>query len=622
MLLLLARVAGESHPNRALDFARHCVDTVPDDPRVLLAAYELAVQLGREDETVHSWLAQAASLSDEEGPVKRFTLRQMIHDMAPAMAERRRAVEQALVENRIPLTAYAAMLHVPLAQIFLGQAERNREHRDARRRAPLPIRFGTSNPPAIACNSVVSLDVTSLMLLAQLGALEQVLEGFKGMLLPPSTMELLLRERGRVRFHQPSLVRRATEIRSLIGRNTLRIVDEQLTVPPNLAAKLGRDLAHLVEAARRNGGVVVRPFPIHAPGSLGEQDVVLDEPAPPIIDTRRFLKGLLDNGMLDHTTVNAALPILEGLDSGSEHHIDMNFDRPIYFDDLTVSYFQTTGLLGKIAGSGLQLYVGPVLRAEQQALMDAEEEGRRLAEQLDEARRLLRDKISDGRVTFLPVQRERDRDGDGEGVDLEEGVRTLRELWSDVSRCEAVCADDRFVTRHTAVTDRNGKTVPIVTAVDLLRSLHLAGRLRDSDWFGMLHALRECGFVLIPVEADELVSRLRSVTLDPEGAIRETHELRIIRQYIALVRGREVVRSDEIDFLARLGLAAIVALRELWKDESMPIEKVVACSTWLQCFVLPSPIDWMAFGDPVEREEAFVQVVVFLVRMIPIFVSR
>jgi hypothetical protein len=30
----------------------------------------------------------------------------------------------------------------------------------------------------------------------------------------------------------------------------------------------------------------------------------------------------------------------------------------------------------------------------------------------------------------------------------------------------------------------------------------------------------------------------------------------------------------------------------------------------------------MAFGDPVEREEAFVQVVVFLVRLIPIFVSR
>jgi hypothetical protein len=150
----------------------------------------------------------------------------------------------------------------------------------------------------------------------------------------------------------------------------------------------------------------------------------------------------------------------------------------------------------------------------------------------------------------------------------------------------------------------------------------MAGRLQDSEWLGMLHGLRECGFVLIPVEADELVSRLRPATLDAEGAIRETHELRTIRQYIALVRGREVVRSDEIDFLIRLGLAVVATLRELWRDEGMPIEKVVACSTWLLRFILPSPIDWMAFGDPVKREEALAEVVVLLVRLIPIFVSR
>lgn len=201
-------------------------------------------------------------------------------------------------------------------------------------------------------------------------------------------------------------------------------------------------------------------------------------------------------------------------------------------------------------------------------------------------------------------------------------MQTLQELMDDASRCEAVCIDDRFVTRHTAVTDRNGKTVPIVTVVDLLRSLRFAEKLQDNEWFGILHGLRECGFVLTPVEADELVSRLRPATLDAEGAIRETHELRTIRQYIALVRGREVVRSDEIDFLIRLGLAVVATLRELWKDEGMPIEKVVACSTWLQRFVLPSPIDWMAFGDPAKREEALAEVVVLLVRLIPIFVSR
>ena len=620
MLLLLARVAGESHPNRALDLAGHCVATAPENPSVLLAAYELAVHLGREDETAHWWLNRAAELSGEKGPVQRFTLRQMIYDMMPAMEERRRAVEQALAENRIPLTAYAAMRHLPLTQIYLGQAERNREHRDARRRIPLPICFGASNPPILACNAIIALDVTSLMVLAKLDVLQQVVKGFKAVLLPPGTMELLLRERRKVRFHQPSIVKRAIEIRSLIEKEVLQIVDEQTMVSPGFAAEVGYDLARLVEAARRNGGIVVRPFPIHTPGGLGEQEAVLEEPAPPIIDTRRFLNALRDHGILDHATATGALPIIESLDSGSEHHIDINFDGPIYFDDLAINYFQTAGILGRIGGSGLKLYASPTIRAEQQTLIDAEEDGRSLAEQLDQIRRLLRDAISDGRVTFLPMQRERDTDSENEV--FEEGVRTLREVLGDVSRCDAVCIDDRFATCHATVTDRRGKAVPILMTFDVLRSLRVAGKLQDGQWFAILHGFRECGFVLVPVEADELVNDLKSSTLHVDGTVRETHELRIMRQYIALVRGREVVRNDEMDFLIRLGLASIATLRELWKDDGMPIEKILACSTWLRRFVLPSPIDWKAFGAPVKREEAFVQVVVFLVRLIPIFVSR
>lgn len=412
MLLLLARVSGEIHPNRAPHIVRYCAGKSPDDPVVLLAAYQLAVQLGLEDEEAQSWFARAARLSGEEGPIKQFTLRQLIQDMAPAMAERRREIEQALAENRILLTAYAAMQHLPLAQIFFGQADRNRQQRDARLRASLPIRSGASNPPAIVCDSVVSLDVTSLMVLARVRALEQVIDGFQRVLLPPSLMELLLHERASVRSCQPSRVRRANEIRSLVDRDRLKIVDEHLSVASNLAEEMGHDLAPLVEAARRNSGVVVRPFPIHAPGSLGERDLMLDEPAPWVIDTRRFVKALLDKGFLDNSAATAAMPILENLDSGSQHQVHWDFDGPIYLHELAVDYLQTADLLEAITKCDLQLHIGPSLRIEQQSLIDAEAEGLRLAEQLDDVRRLLRDKISHGRVYFLPVQRDRDRDRD------------------------------------------------------------------------------------------------------------------------------------------------------------------------------------------------------------------
>lgn len=161
-----------------------------------------------------------------------------------------------------------------------------------------------------------------------------------------------------------------------------------------------------------------------------------------------------------------------------------------------------------------------------------------------------------------------------------------------------------------------------MTTVDLLRTLRLAGRLQDSEWFYMLHVLRECGFVLVPIEADELVNRLKSAALDNDGTIRETFELRILRQYIATIRAREVVKSDEVDFLNRLSIATVLALRDLWNDECIPIEKAVACSNWLKHFSLPNPTDWMAYGDAAKREEIFVNVVVLLVRLIPIFASR
>ena len=617
ILLRLARLAAESHRERALGLVAHCVAAAPNDPGILLAAYVLAVELGQEDDTAHGWLSRAAELSDENGPVKPVTLRELVHETMPAMAKQREALERALAENRIPLTAYAGMRRLPLAWVFLGQSAENRRQRDARRRVPLPIQFGGRNPVVISTDAVVSLDVSSVFILFDLGLLGSVIEGFKKVLLPPSTMELLLRERRRVRFHQPSLTRRATELRALLDQGALQILDEQPPPPADLAAEVGQDLAELLEAARRDGGTVVRPFPIHRPASLGEQEASLGEPPPPITDTRGFLQALLDAGLLDHETTAATLRLLERLDRGSKHTTGIDLEAPIYLDGLAVDYFHMAGVLTRIADLGLQLRVLPDLRAEQQALIDAEEGGQRLAERLDGLRRMLRDHIAYRRVGLLPMPRE----ADDEQPFLEE-IRTLRELFVDVSKCDAVCVDDRFAARHAGVTDRNGKVVPVVTTLDLLHSLRLTGRLADSEWLSALHGLRERAFVLVPGEADEFVRHLKAGRLNADGSVRETYELRTVRQYLAMLRARDVVRPDEIDLLGRLGLACIAALRGLWQDESLPAEKVCACSTWLWRFVLPSPLDWAAFGTPAERQEAFVRLVVLLLSLIPIFVAR
>jgi hypothetical protein len=138
------------------------------------------------------------------------------------------------------------MRHLPLTSVFLGQSAQNRRHRDGRRRVPLPIRFGGRNLVSISKDSVVALDISSMFVLFELGVLGSVVEGFKRVLLPPSAMELLLRERRQVRFHQPSLVRRASEIRALLDRGALQVMDEQPVPLLELEAEVGRDIAQLL----------------------------------------------------------------------------------------------------------------------------------------------------------------------------------------------------------------------------------------------------------------------------------------------------------------------------------------------------------------------------------------
>ena len=111
-------------------------------------------------------------------------------------------------------------------------------------------------------SGLVGLDVTSLMVLGYLDLLKKTLTAFQRVVLAPETMTLLLNERRRVRFHQPSRVEEAEEIRALIDQGHLKM-GQSLPKPPEwLVNEVGRDLAELLEAARLTGGRVVRPHPI------------------------------------------------------------------------------------------------------------------------------------------------------------------------------------------------------------------------------------------------------------------------------------------------------------------------------------------------------------------------
>src|SRR5581483_11399954 len=80
ILLRLASLAAEADTgsHRAYELARLAVKKAPDDPKVLSSAYTLAVQLGQEGIEVWQWMARAAELSSESGPVRKIDTRTLI----------------------------------------------------------------------------------------------------------------------------------------------------------------------------------------------------------------------------------------------------------------------------------------------------------------------------------------------------------------------------------------------------------------------------------------------------------------------------------------------------------------------------------------------------------------
>lgn len=590
LLLRLASLAGQmdATADRACELAKLAVSKAQDDAKVLVNAYGLVVQLGREGEVETGWIARAAELSSAEGPVWKVDIRVIAEQMVPAHRERTRTIEQNLMRGDTPLHMAAEALNIPLARLLIDIPQRNTEQQDGRRRIVIPIISGARQSVNIEAGRVVGLDVTALMVLGYLGLLGPALDALGHVVLAPDTMSILLEEGRRVRFHQPSRVKHAEDVRRLIDQGRLVPVGAPPEPPSWLVDEVGRDLAEMLHAARAEGGHVVRPRPIFKLDTLLEKEADLRDYAELVLSTSEFGQMLFDSGRIDRPTYDRAIQYLAAHDRSPNGRLSLDatlLDRPLYLDDLAVTYLQHAGLLDAACRHGASFRVHPSLRAEQDAIIAANREGERLAKALDDIRIELRDGLADGKAALLPWN---DAD-DGDDTQL----ASLSQFLVDAGPCDAICVDDRYINRHSVLTDQKGRSVPIVCVLDVLRYLESHGVLDSRKRRSALHRLRESGFVLVSIEPDELDALLRAARFDQEGRIIESAELRVLRQAIMRIRSLDLVNIPlEEPFLGRLQLTGVQVIRGLWQDGSLSPEQVASLSDWVWRNLVPSPIDW------------------------------
>lgn len=587
LLLRLASLAAEADASasRALELARLAAIKAPDDPRVLMNAYSLTIQLGRDHEANPSWMSRASELSTDSGPVHRVDMRTLFEKMVPANRERERLIERSLLQGEAPLHMAADLLHMPLARVLLDIPKRNTELSDGRRRTVIPIISGARRIAGLNPSWTVGLDITCTMVLAFLGLLSKVLRSFTRVVLSPQTMVFLLNERRRVLFHQPSRIKDAENLRELIEKEQLKIANITAKPPEWLVTEVGQDLAEMLEQARIDNGRVVHPRPIYQLRTFLEKHAELREYEHLILSTTDLANLLLDAGKVSHDLHEQASRYLLARDKDGAVGLPLSgfiFDSPIYIDDLAVTYLQQAQFLSAISRSGIDVRVHPSMNEEQSALVAASREGERLYEDIGVIQATLREAIENGTAVFLPRQ------------DLDdEKIGSMAHFLSDAGPCDIICIDDRFMNRHGLLTDKKGRNVPIMCTLDLIGHLENQGLIDTAARQAALHKLREAGFGLIPVTLDELERILRKANFSSDNHLIENVELRVIRQYLMRIRSLNMVQSPlEEPFLTQLRLTCVLMIRRLWQDDDLPVERVVALTDWVWDNVSPSPLDW------------------------------
>lgn len=592
ILLRLASLAAAGDPTsmRAYDLARLAADKANNAPDVLMSAYLLVTQLGREDEISASWLARAAELSSSDGPVWRADFRTIVEKVLPAQRERAKKVEESLLSGAMPLHIAAGILNIPISRVLLDFPQRNAEQKDGRKRIIVPIVSGGRQATAINADWTIGLDITSLLVLAHLGLLRATLSTLKRVVLASETMIILLNERRRVQFHQPSLLNEANEIRELIDCGRLTVASGLPKAPQWLIDEVGRELAEMLEVARMSGGRVVRPHPIYKLGTYLDREAELRDYARLIISSGDFARLLFERGKLAKDTYERACRYLAVHDRGESTQVDSAvFDHPVYLDDLALTYLHHAAILDIASSCGLDLRVHPEMSMELADRVAANRGGEQLASVLDDIRRALWAALEAGKILFLA---RRGLEGGEEG-----DLGTLSDFLVDAAPCDAVSVDDRFVNRHASLSDRAGHSVQVLCVLDVLRHLEAQGVIDVERRLLCLHRLREGGLALMPLEAEELGWMLGRARFDQDVLI-ESAEMRILRQHLMRLRSLGFVNLQlESAFLAKLQFACIIAIRRLWEDANIPAEHAAALSDWVWHNIAPSPLDWV---DPPE----------------------
>jgi tetratricopeptide (TPR) repeat protein len=591
-LIAISHLAGSEGPTQAFQLAQEAVTKEPDDANVLVSAYGIAVAAGR-DRDAAEWMQRAIKLSKPDGPVQAYSFAAFL-ELMKANREAWGEKNEKFRKAEVPLHFAASMFNVPLAHLLLGIPRANRLTAEARHRQPIPIWSGARKSPEGLGQKTIALDATSVFVLHDLDLLTSVLSTFEAVYISPGFFGFLLHERQRAVFHQPSRIAAAKPLLALLHRGLIQVVRRK--PEPHLEKEIGLDSASVLTEAKAKDGWFIHSGPLYKLASYREVLAEVGEHAPYVSDVSRLANWLADQGHITPAVRDSAQRYFKEI--GCAQPIESNAaagdpENGVFLDGPTIQYLADAELLMPLISAAGAVFVHESLVSEWEALVDMEPTSADTVRAITTIRNELRRGLLAGEVKFL--QRNQ--------VDAEEKFGLIESGLLDLlgvrGQADAVCLDDRMLNTLARVGEGEGegRGVPLLTSADLIEHLIIIGKLNVARRRELHHRMREGCLYCVPVNSNDL-EELITIAPVADGLVRETAELRVLRQYLARLHSSDVLCTPaDLHYLDGLWRVGTIVIDKLWGSDAVSSEDASVKSSWVLNHVIPDIAVAMAYAD-------------------------
>ena len=550
----------------------------PTNAHVLAAAYFIASYAGWEDDPeVSKWLLRSAELSNEEGPIQRLTLKEVL-DRKPEWDRRQSEIWELLNRGNIPMFLAAQSSNKSLIELILFPALMNLSKQDPRRRVLIPAYSGNRQQRGVNDCTSIGIDATALLTLSFLNLLEKTFDAFDEIHMPHSTLMWLFDEKQNAAFHQPSRIRDAHKLSHLLATAKIERFEQTALPDSDLATQVGDSLAQCIAEAQKVNEdsvqrIVVRPSPVHRLSSLMGEEADLTSYSAVLSSCQAIVEKLRQKGHVTAEEEKRARAYLQMHEKPWPHQPEISDGAILYLDELAITYLLHLGILEKLHAAGFRAVIPLSEISEGNELISYESISGTVNDSIEQLRLCINSRIESGKIKMG-----KRTDLAGSPENSVSGHPTLGVIPLARS-CNAIVVDDRSLNQH-AYIDEAGRRIPVISTLDILDALVARGSITPEARTEFRTLLRRAGYIFISVTEDELSASLDSATIE-NGRLVESAELKSIKESILHVRMSNWLQlPKEAFWLDTLTQIFIRVLKHLWKVGS-DLSSMRVRSDWL-----------------------------------------